>query len=84
MKKFLCQMQDYDGHDDWTDIEAFDAEHAAEIYAEKCESNSSGEMLNDCWGREVIYVKDEAGNITAFSIFVEYQKVFYAEEVKNG
>lgn len=83
MKRFMCQMQDYDRDDDWDSVEAYDAEHAAELYAEKCESNSSGDMLKDTYDREVVYVKDDAGNITPFSIYIDYQKMFFVEEVKD-
>jgi hypothetical protein len=79
-------MQDVDGHDDWEEIEALDEEHAAELYAQKCDENSiGGEIFHDSWDMGAVYVRAiPGGNITPFNITIDYEKVYYAKEAKNN
>lgn len=85
MKTFLCQMQDVDDSDDWEEIKALDEEHAAELYAQKCDDSSGGELFRDSWDMGAVYVKAvPGGNITPFNITIDYEKVYFANEVKNN
>lgn len=79
---FWCRMKDYDGDDDWDEIEAWDAEGASEKYAELCSQRSGGELLVQEDDTATIIVRDAAGAITEWCVSVGYLTVYSASPIK--
>lgn len=87
MRNYLCQMVGYDGEDDWTEIvKALDPQDAATMYAERCESNSGGDMLNREQDQETVLVKEtaDATSVLRFVVTASYQKHYWATAAKGG
>lgn len=78
---FKCQMVNYDGEDQWFPIVAYDAEYAAEEYAEQCHSRSGGDLFRDHSTAETIRVRDADGQEYRFQVHAEYSLDFHADEI---
>ncbi len=71
-----------DRHDgeEWTNVEAFDAESAALEYVEERDGSSSGDLFVEGEAL-VVHVKDENGIEQKFSCTMELEPSYYAEEL---
>lgn len=82
---FECHMVDFDTDDGWIACRGYDHEDAASEYAERCDSDSGGELFQDTSSRCIVHVRrNEADTIHVFEMSIEFAKVFYASEVQNG
>jgi hypothetical protein len=77
-------MADEDGSD-WTEIEAFDAASAAELYVEKCDDDSGGAMMSNHSDRRTVLVKLRSENEPLrYDVSMEYSKTFFAARAASA
>lgn len=79
MRIYKCRLPDQDG-EDWTTVEAFNAEDAAIRYAEDCDSSSGGELFED-GGEHIILVIDPKGVERKFKCNMELEPNYWANEI---
>ena len=82
MSRYFCHMDDVDDENEWRGFEsAIDAEMAAVIYAERCDSKSAGEIFSKPdLDFKIVRVKDADGKEEIFTVTFEYKKTFYARK----
>ena len=79
LAKYLCQMIDYDGEDDWSEVNAYDSESAAKLYADNCKSRSGGEMLNTEDDIQRVWVKLEGSDTPLlYNVTMYWREVYMA------
>ena len=74
-KTWKCWIDDWNGEDDPAEIQASEAEYAAEKYAEKYDMD--GDAHQDC---VTVFVEDE-GKKREFLISMDWKRTFYSREI---
>jgi hypothetical protein len=85
VRKYLCQMPFYNSDDEWTPIDAEDAQEAARKFGERCDHHSGGELFQGLNDKHLVIVQNrgeytDRDDIRTFSIGFDFSKAFYAHE----
>lgn len=78
--KFKCRMEEYDGEEEWSDVNEHDAQTAAETYSEYEDSRSAMEIFQN-ENERIVLVKDANGIIKKFLCSREAVVRYNANEV---
>lgn len=83
MKIYHCRFSDVKHYgEDWTHVEALDAEDAAEVFAEQSDQDGDYDIVKRGDAECPIEVKGVDGAITRWGITAETVNRYYAEPVE--